>query len=102
MKKYIEVFRVTASTYLVHRLSFVLWRLRVVITLLITFFLWTAIFESRTNILGYTREKMITYILLSAILGAFSYGTRTHEIASDILQGNIINYILKPISFFEY
>lgn len=102
MQPYLQVFRVTISEFFVYRLNFLLWRFRVVLNLLVIYFLWSAFFETSHVILGYTAQQMITYILVSSIASNFVLASRTQDVAGEIVSGSIINYILKPISFFRY
>jgi len=102
MKKYLEVFRITLGQYFAYRLNFVLWRFRMVLNLFIIYFLWHSVFEGKANLFGYSQTQMLTYVLLSSLIANFVLGTRTGDIAAEILSGDIINYLLKPISFFKY
>lgn len=102
MKKYLEVARTTFYQYFVIRLNFVLWRVRQLIFLLLTFFIWSSIFEGRNNFFSYTKPEMLTYILLASFIGTFALASRTYEIGEKIVSGNIIENILKPIPFFNY
>lgn len=102
MKKYLEVFRITLGQYFAYRLNFILWRFRVVLNLIIIYFLWQSIFEKRRALFGYSKTQMTTYILLSSLMANFVLGTRTVDLANEILSGDIINYLLKPISLFKY
>lgn len=102
MRKYLEVFRTTLGQYFAYRLNFILWRFRMVLNLFIIYFLWQSVFEGRGNLFGYSKTQMLTYILLSSLISNFVLGTRTVDIAGEILSGDIINYLLKPISFFKY
>lgn len=102
MKKYLEVFRITLGQYFAYRLNFILWRFRVVLNLIIIYFLWQSIFEKRGVLFGYSKTQMTTYILLSSLMANFVLGTRTVDLANEILSGDIINYLLKPISLFKY
>jgi len=102
MQKYFEIFRVTWAEYLSYRLNFILWRFRVFLNLLIIFFLWSSIYAGQSRLFDYTKVQILTYILLSSLIANFVMGTRTTEIAQQIIQGDIINYILKPVSFFKY
>lgn len=101
MKKYFQIFQIVFLQYFTYRLSFILWRLRNVFNLLLIFFLWSGVFGSKQIIFNYTHEKIISYILLLNITSALVLSSRTTDIANDILSGNIINYLLKPISFFK-
>jgi ABC-2 type transport system permease protein len=98
----VKLFQLTVDQYFVYRLNFVLWRFRVVLNLLMIYFLWSAIYVKNKHILGYTEDMMITYVLLISILSDFVFSSRVHEVGAEILTGDIINRILKPISFFKY
>jgi len=102
MGAYIAIFRTALSEYFVYRLNFILWRVRSVLTLLIRYYLWLAVFEESVLIFGYTESKMLTYILLSSIISYIVLSTKTADVAGEIVDGKIVNYILKPISFFKY
>jgi ABC-2 type transport system permease protein len=102
MRKYLLIFQTTLGQYFAYRLNFVLWRFRVVLNLFIIYFLWQSIFEGRGSLFGYSKTQMLTYILLSSLVSDFVLGTTTGAIAGEILSGSIINYILKPLSFFKY
>lgn len=102
MKKYWQIFRTTVDEYFVYRLNFTLWRFRVVLNLLMIYFLWTAIYLRTREVLGYSKTMMLTYVLLMSILSDFVFSSRIHELGGQILQGDIINVLLKPVSFFKY
>ena len=102
MGKYWLVFATTIKEYFTYRVNFIIWRLRVFLGFLITFFLWFSVFENRSEFGSYTKTSLISYIFFANIIANFVLGTRTIDIASDIINGTIMNYILKPISFFKY
>lgn len=102
MQKYIRVFELTIKQYFAYRLSFILWRLRMFISLIIIFFLWNAVFDKNTHFATYDKASLLSYILLVNIISTLVLGTRTSDIASDINDGRIINYLLKPFSYFTY
>jgi len=102
MKKYLQIIKGTIEEYLVYRLSFILWRVRMVMQLLVIYFLWWAIFASHKTLFGYTQGMMLTYILLSAVMRPFIMGTRTQEVGSIINEGDLSNYLLRPLNFLRY
>lgn len=85
-----------------YRLNFVLWRVRMVMQLLIAYFLWSALYTGRAEIFGYQRVQMFTYLLLTAVVRTLVLGTTTLEIGRIINEGNLSNYLLKPISFMKF
>jgi len=91
-----------------YRLSFVLWRFRIVIQLLITYFLWWAIFSQpdlpagRQALFGYTQQTILTYILLSSLVRPLIMGTRTQEVGNLIVNGDLANFLLRPFRIVSY
>jgi ABC-2 type transport system permease protein len=102
MAAYLQIFITTIKEYAAYRLNFVLWRLRMLLNLLFSFFLWSAVFDTRTTFGSYGKTNMISYILYVSLISTFVMGSRTGEIAYDIQNGAIINMLLKPVDFFRY
>ena len=102
MYKYWTVFKLTIKECFVYRLNFILWRLRMFLSFIVTFFIWSTVFESRTTFAGYGKSSLLSYILLANLTANFVLGTRTVDIAGDINSGQIINLLLRPLSFFKY
>lgn len=92
----------TVAEYMIYRLNFVLWRVRVVMQLLVTYFLWWAIFSERQDFFGYTQSMILTYILLSSLVRTIVLGTTTMEIGNVINQGDLSNYLIRPIKFLRF
>jgi len=102
MRKEFLISKINLAQYLVYRLSFLLWRLRVILTLLLTFFLWSAAFQNRMQVFHYSRMQINTYILLIYILSDLVYSNRLADLANEIRNGAIINWLLKPYSFLRF
>ncbi len=102
MKKYLKIFQITLSQYFVYRLSFILWRVRNIFGLIFLYFLWTSVFAHQSTIFSYTPVQISTYVLLINILSSLVLGTRTPDVATDILNGDLANYLVKPISFLKF
>lgn len=103
MRKYWPVFKNTWEEYFTYRLNFVMWRVRTVLQLLVTYFLWWAIFQTREGeIFGYTQSLILTYILGTSFLRAIVFSSRTAEVGDEINRGNLTNFLLKPISYLKY
>ncbi|MEN9327379.1 MAG: hypothetical protein RI947_187 [Candidatus Parcubacteria bacterium] len=102
MSTFINIIDVTINQYFIYRLSFVLWRFRNFLNLLLIYFLWSGVFVGKSQIFSYTQTQLISYILIVNITGAVVLSTRTHEVAGEILSGDIINYLLKPLGYSTY
>lgn len=101
MKKYWLIIRNTWDEYAAYRLNFIMWRVRMVIRFLITYFLWSTIYSGNKPFFGYTREMMLVYVLMVYLVSNFVFATRTQDLGGDINEGKITNYLLKPISYFK-
>lgn len=99
---YLQIIKGTWAQYMMYRLNFVMWRVRMVMQLLITYFLWWAIFGQQEQFFGYTQSMILTYVLLTSIMRTVVLGTTTMEIGDLINQGNLSNYLVKPVHFFNY
>lgn len=102
MKKYLQIMYLGIIQAFTYRLSFILWRVRNIFNLIFIYFLWTSVFTNRLSVFSYSQEKLITYILIISLLSSLILLTRTGDVAADILSGDIMNYFLKPISFFKF
>lgn len=85
-----------------YRLNFALWRLRVVLQLLTMYFLWQAIIPQGSQFGVYDRSLMLTYILGGGLLSSIVISSRSYEVGDDINQGNLTNFLIRPINYFLY
>jgi ABC-2 type transport system permease protein len=103
MKKYWQIFSISFQQEFAYKLNFVMWRVRNVFQILLTFFLWSTVFANpQTIIFGYDRAKILTYVFAIMIVKAFVLSARAMDVSYDIAQGDLSNYLLKPIGYFKY
>ncbi|MBC7238305.1 MAG: ABC-2 family transporter protein, partial [Chloroflexi bacterium] len=93
-----NVIQETSAYRLNHLISF----LCVAIPLLAIIFLWRTVYQSIPSIKGYNEAMMITYYILSTWLGDLTGVVLWWEITSDIRDGNLSNYLLRPLSYQLY
>ena len=103
MKKYFTIFTLSWQDELTYRLNFVLWRVRNILRLLLTYFLWSGVFLVNSKIAGYSSGQMLTYVFLvlvvqSIVLSAPSGDSMGGEIGS----GDLSNYLVKPVNYLKY
>lgn len=87
---------------MIYRLNFVMWRVRVFLGLVTTYFLWLAVLPANGQLFGYSQNLMFTYILGTAIMSSLVLANRSYVIADDISSGNLSNFLLRPVNFFLY
>jgi len=103
MKKYLSVFKISFAQEFAYRLSFIMWRVRNVMQIVLVFFLWDSVFMGPQPIIfGYDKAKIITYVFGLIIVRAFVLSARAQDVAGEIQRGEIVNLLLKPVSYFKY
>lgn len=102
MNKYILIISNSIQEFFVYRLNFILWRVRVIISILITYFLWQTIYTGRSNVFGYDQAQMLTYIIMITFLNGVVLSTQTFRIADEINTGTLSNFLIRPLNYFGY
>lgn len=103
MNKYWSIFKISFEQEFAYRLNFILWRVRNVFQILLTYFLWSTVFANpQTQIFGYDRAKILTYVFGIMIVRALVFSARAMDVSRDVAQGDLSNYLLKPMNYFKY
>ncbi len=103
MKKYLSILKISFQQEFAYRLNFVMWRIRNIIQILVFFFLWNSVYESDSvSHFGYTKEKIIAYVFLLIFVRAIVLSSRSVDVAGHVANGDLSNYLLKPVSYFKY
>ena len=105
MQKYWHVINIGIQNTLVYRANFFFRSAFSLIPLFATISLWRAIYagKSGAEIAGYTLAQMISYYLVVTIVDAFTAVAEDDwQIAADIKDGNISQFLLKPIDYLTY
>lgn len=73
------------------------------VQIFIVFFLWDTIFTNPNTVLfGYDRAKILTYVFGILVVKAFVFSARSVDVAGEIADGNLSNYLSKPVNYFTY
>lgn len=105
MTKYLHVINVGIQNTLVYRVNFLFRSAFGLIPLMATIYLWRAVYEGKEDpsVAGYSLGGMISYYLLVTIVDALTGVTEDDwQIAADIKDGNINQFLLKPIDYMAY
>lgn len=102
MIKYWTIFKISWENSLIYRLNFVLWRLRSVLQLLLIYFIWWTVFQDVDEVFGYTQKTILTYIMMAALMRAIILSSRVTDLANQINDGSIVNFLVKPLNFIKY
>lgn len=105
MKKYLHVINVGLQNTLVYRVNFLFRASFALIPLMATISLWRAVYagNSSPEVAGYSLASMISYYVLVTIVDALTGVTEDDwQIAADIRDGNVNQFLLKPIDYMAY
>src|SRR5258708_3865160 len=106
MKKYAHVVNIGIQNLLVYRFNFVTRTIFGFVPLLATIFLWRTIYrgkEAGADVSGYTIGGMISYYLMVTVVDLLTAVNEDDwQIAADIKDGNISQFLLKPIDYLTY
>lgn len=100
MSKTLALARVSFSTYLTYRTTFIFWRFRNLISYLALVIFWQALFESGNSLFSYTKDEMMTYIIGIGFISNAVLSSYSAYIAGQIRSGEITKNLLHPVNFF--
>src|SRR5215831_12737956 len=106
MKKYWHVINVGIQNNLTYRFNFFARTVFGFIPLIAVIYVWRAIFEGKpqdATVGSYSLPQMISYYLVVTIVDALTAVSEDDwQIAADIKDGNISQFLLKPIDYLSY
>lgn len=106
MKKYIQVIGIGIQNNLQYRVNYLTRTLFSFIPLFAMLSLWRTIYANNSGAgqhSGYTQAQMIFYYMLVAVVDVLTAVNEDDwQIAADIREGNISQFLLKPIDYLWY
>lgn len=102
MRKYWAIFKANWQASVEYRSEFIAHIIRGLITFVVLFFIFKAVFLQTNNFAGYTFSSIFTYLVMVRVLHFSTRGNTARLIADEIRQGIISFSFLKPINYFKY
>lgn len=106
MNKYWHVILVGLQNQLVYRANFFFRASFSLVPLMATLFLWRTIYAGKaegSDVAGYQLAEMMSYYLVVMIVdGLTAVNDDDWQIASDIRDGRISQFLLKPVDYLKY
>jgi ABC-2 type transport system permease protein len=104
MRKYWHVIKIGFENTLVYRFNFLFRAAFGLIPLLATIYLWRTVYGGQSSQVGsYSLAGMISYYLMVTIVDTLTAVNEDDwQIAADIKDGNISQFLLKPINYLTY
>src|SRR5580698_3248358 len=105
MKKYLHVVNIGLQSNLAYRVNYLTRTLFSFIPLFAMLSLWRTIFASHNGDThsGFTEAEMMFYYLMVAVVDVLTAVNEDDwQIAADIRDGNISQFLLKPVDYLSY
>ena len=104
LKKYITVYTLSLQSAMVYKADFFLSLISGGFTIVIQFFLWTAIYggAEEAELFGYNYGQMVIYVVMAGIMGKYTATWFEYEIMEDIMEGNMNRFFVQPIGHLGY
>ncbi|EPF08913.1 TPA: ABC-2 family transporter protein [Bacillus cereus] len=102
MKKYLKPMMLSFQAVFQYRMNVVLYMIFGLIPLVALILLWHSLFETKSNIQGYTLEMMITYVIIAKLIELLLIPEMHWSINDEIQSGELSKYLIKPFSYFGY
>jgi len=104
VRKYLHVLNIGIQNQLVYRANFLFRACFGLLPLIATISLWRTVYSGQSgDVGGYTLAQMISYYLIVTIVDMFTAVSEDDwQIAADIREGNISQFLVKPIDYLKY
>lgn len=101
MGKILGIFKTSIKNSIAYRFEMMVTVLVAPASILITYFLWKAIFAySNTNSIGgFTFTQLITYFIMSWLIGIITWTNISDDMRQAIRHGKIAKELLKPMNY---
>jgi len=104
VKKYLHVLNIGIQNQLVYRVNFLFRACFGLLPLIATISLWRTVYAGEGGeVGGYTLAQMVSYYLVVTLVDMFTAVAEDDwQIAADIREGNISQFLVKPIDYLRY
>jgi ABC-2 type transport system permease protein len=105
VRKYLHVLNIGIQNQLVYRVNFLFRACFGLLPLIATLSLWRTVYEGKTTaeVAGYTLAQMVSYYLIVTLVDMLTAVNEDDwQIAADIRDGAISQFLVKPIDYLRY
>lgn len=94
----LSIMRMTVKSKIVYRMRMVMWAMTTILWVAVYPLVWIAVYDGQESIAGYSVEEILTYFVACMILDFLITSYVDDDLNTDIRDGEISNWLLKPIS----
>ncbi len=101
ISKYLETAKVLFKAQIIYRFSTFVSMVFTISKIALAYILWSAIFDNRAMVAGFTFNAMITYYIIASFMTQMDQSGGTGgQIASEIRKGTFSKYMVRPMNIF--
>jgi ABC-2 type transport system permease protein len=97
--KYLEMIRIRFLMMLAYRTNYYTGIIIYSINIGAYYFLWTAIYGEKQQIVGLSVAQMTTYVAISWMARAFYFNNLDREMALEIMEGKVATELIRPYNY---
>lgn len=102
MNRYLQISKVSFSIGFVYRAYFFFSAISNALYIMLTYFLWKAIYKNTDSVLhGMTFQETFLYLAFAAVLFILFRRYLEHEMSDEVISGRIIMNLLKPLDYMK-
>jgi ABC-2 type transport system permease protein len=103
MRKYIEIGKITFRAELAYRFDVFVGILLSIFRIFLGFILWSALFQEKSEIGGFTFNMMVTYYIIISFFSKLDTSEGiVGQLSSEIRQGKFSKYLVQPLKPLGY
>ncbi len=99
LRKYRRFAALAVQETLAYRVPYVVNMVSIVVTYVVIFFIWAAVFSGKASVGDYAWAEMKTYLVISLFMSALVSGSSEYRISRQIRTGNIAIELLRPADY---
>lgn len=99
MKKYFRHAVLAVQETLAYRIAYAVNMLSTVVTYLVIFLIWVAVYADRGSVGGFDWAEMKSYLVISLFMSALVSGSSEYRISRAIRSGNIAVELMRPVDY---
>lgn len=99
MRKYWRHAALAVQETISYRIPYAVNMMSTVVTYVVIFLIWVAVFSGRASVGGYAWAEMKSYLIISLFMSALVSGSSEFRISRQIRTGNIAVELMRPVDY---
>ncbi len=99
MRKYLRHAALAIQETLAYRIAYVVNMVSTVVTYVVVFLIWLAVYSGRQSVGGFDWAEMKSYLIVSLFMSALVSGSSEFRISRAIRSGNIAVELMRPVDY---